>query len=112
MVWVLIVAMAVVTYANRVVFLLQAIRTTPSERVNIFLSYSSYAVLTAIWAPIVFQFNPMLGSASSLLSGFSIAGGDYVSAATVAALLTLCRVPTFLVVLSSIGLFAYLRFLL
>ncbi len=111
MVWALIVLMAVVTYFNRVVFLLKSIRATPGARANIFLSYSAYAVLTAIWTPIVFNIDYSLVTTNSPFAGFSIAGGDYVSAATLAALLTLCRVPSIVVVVASIGLFASLRFI-
>ena len=104
MVWFLIGLMACVTYANRLVFLLETIKTTPNERFNVFLSYSSYAVLTAIWAPIVLQLD--------LDKGFELAGNDYVIAASVAAHLTVFRLPSIVVVLTSIGLFGAIRFLL
>ena len=102
MTWLLILLMALVTYANRVVFLLRSIRFTPSEQLSTFLGYSSYAVLTAIWAPIVFSY--------SSESGFSTLGLDYVLASCVAAVLTVIRVPSIYVVLLSIGAFAAIRF--
>ncbi len=104
MVWLMIVLMAVVTYANRVLFLLDSVKIEPSPKFNVFLSYSAYAVLTAIWAPIVFSFD--------INQGFGSAGGDFLLGTTVAAVLTLFRVPSIMVVLLSIGVFAAVRFLM
>ena len=100
MIWFTLILMAAVTFMNRYAFLASSIRFTPSPKVQVFLSYSAYAVLTAIWAPIVF----------SLEQGrFEIAGWDYVLGVSLAALLTMLRVPSLWVVLLSIGGFALLR---
>lgn len=100
-IWLMIIGMAFITYANRFLFLAKSIGFNPSPKFKILLSYSAYAVLTAIWAPIVFSYNA---------SGWSMASIDYLIAASAAALLTLARLPSILVVLVSIGLFALVRF--
>lgn len=105
--WLLIIAMAMITFSNRYVFLSQWIRYQPSERLQRFLSYSSYAILTAIWAPIMFSFD----STSELsMNSFSHAGWDYVIAGSSAIFLSVFRVPSLLVVLVSTALFFFLRF--
>ena len=98
--WLMITGMALITFANRFLFLSKAVGFSPQPNFKIFLSYSAYAVLTAIWAPIVFGFDG---------SKWSYAGLDYLLATSVAAILTLLRFSSILVVVLSIGLFALLR---
>jgi len=106
MTWILIVCMAGITFVNRYAFFIQRLQYQPGARVKRLLSYSSYAVLTSIWAPILFQFNVIEGSV--LLSH---AGLDYLAAAGLAAVLTVLHVRSLVVVLLSVGLFFCLRLL-
>ena len=101
MTWFLLLLMAVITFFNRYIFLAKSIRVSPSPKLRRLLAYSSYSVLTAIWAPIVFQFDGQ--------SQFSLAGGDYIIAASVAATLSFGRVSSLIVVLSSSALFFLIR---
>ena len=103
MIWWLLMGMTVITFANRYAFFAQIIRYQPSEQVQRFLSYSSYAVLTAIWAPIVFDYNPN--------QGVGHAGLDYLIASALAAFLSFIRVKSIVVVLTSIGAFFLIRYL-
>lgn len=99
-----IVVLAFITFANRFAFFSDSLRYTPGPRVTRFLSYSSYAVLTAIWTPIVFSY--------SQEAGFSIIGIDYVVGVSLAAVLAIMKVRSILVVLLSTGVFFTLRFML
>ena len=103
-VWVLIVSMALITFSVRYVFFAQAIRYEMGPKVKQLLRYSSFSILTALWTPIVFQYESAIG--------FSYAGEDYLVAAASAVLLTILRVNTLTVVLVSVGLFFAIRFLL
>ena len=102
MIWLSISTMAAITFLNRYVFFARGLAYQPSAKVKQFLSFSSYAVLTAIWAPIIFKVD----------SDFSLshAGWDYLIAGAVAAMLSLLRVPSIVTVVVSSGVFFMLRF--
>jgi len=100
-VWLLIGLMTAVTFSVRYVFFAQAIRYQIGPRVKLLLRYSSFSILTALWTPIIFQYE--------LVTGFSYAGGDYLIAAAVAVLMAVLRVNTLTVVLVSVGSFFVLR---
>ena len=102
--WLIIIGMTFITFLNRYAFFTQWVRYQPNQHVRRFLGYSSYAILTAIWAPIIFSYDIELG--------FRHAGIDYVVAAIVAILLTTMRLPSIVVVLISTGLFFCIRFVL
>ena len=101
-VWITIFAMAVVTFSNRYVFFAAGVRYTLGSRMQRLLSYSAYAIMTAIWAPIIVAFEPG--------SGFHSAGYDYALAACLAAVMAILRIRTIIVVLVSSALFFILRF--
>jgi branched-subunit amino acid transport protein len=96
-------AMACVTFFNRYAFLARAFAYRPSVELKQFLSYSSAAVLTSIWTPIVFQLD------SSFT--FNHSGWDYLIATTVAACMSIARLPSIVTVLLSAITFFTLRFL-
>lgn len=102
MIWLLLLGMAVITFANRYLFFSSMIAYSPGPKFKRFLSYSSYSVLTAIWAPIIFHFDGQ--------SEFALAGFDYILAAAVAGLLSFYRVASIVVVLLSSTLFFVIRF--
>ncbi|MBX2848421.1 MAG: AzlD domain-containing protein [Acidiferrobacterales bacterium] len=101
MMWYTIFGMACITFINRFAFLTPGFKLQPNAKFKRFLSFSSLAVLTSIWVPIVFQFEQ--GQLSS-------AGMDYVVAAFVAAVLSMARLHSLLVVLISVTVFFVLRF--
>ena len=101
-VWSLILFMAVITFSVRYVFFAQVIRYQMGPKVKQLLRYSSFSILTALWTPIIFQYEPT--------AGFSYAGMDYLVAAATAVLLTLLRINTLAIVLVSVSLFFVLRF--
>ena len=101
--WFTILGMSVITFVNRYAFFAQWLRFQPNEKMLRFLSFSSYAILTAIWMPIVFQFDPA--------QGFSYAGMDYLIATSLAVIMAILKAPSIIIVIiSSIAFFA-LRFL-
>ena len=100
--WLSIFGMAVVTFINRYAFLSASFNYVPNDKVKRLLSYSSYSVLTAIWTPIVFQFN--------INGDFAVAGVDYLLACSVAAIMSLCRLPSLLTVVLSALVFFGVRF--
>lgn len=99
--WVLLFGMSLITFWNRFAFFSENVKLVPGVRLKRFLSYSSYAILTAIWTPILFNYNQS--------SGFGNAGSDYLIAAIVAAGLSFVKLPSIVVVLISTGLFFLLR---
>ncbi|MGK0376021.1 MAG: branched-subunit amino acid transport protein [Arenicella sp.] len=104
MIWLILLAMALITFINRYLFFAAVITYSPGPKVKLFLSYSSYSVLTAIWAPIIFSFDQQ--------SHFQLAGLDYLLAAALAGLLSFYRVASIIVVLLSTALFFLIRFYL
>ncbi len=97
--WWAIIGMAVITFLNRFAFLSPGVNYAQSEKLTRFLSFASLAVLTAIWVPIVIDFNPTQG-------GLSTAGWDYLLASLLAMILSLARLNSLLVVvLSSVCFF-------
>jgi len=106
MTWVLIAAMAAITFFNRFAFFAESLRYQPGLKVRKFLGYSSYAILTSIWTPILFRVD-----ANDGLRTFSTAGADYLIAASIAAILTIFGVRSIIVVLISTAAFFILRFL-
>lgn len=104
MIWLTIACMTVITFVNRYAFFVESLRYQPSSSVKRFLAYSSYAVLTSIWMPILFQLDRSDGW------NISLAGIDYLIAAGLAAALTIFHVRSIIVVLVSAGTFFCLRF--
>lgn len=102
MMWLSIFGMAIITFVNRYAFLTNTFNYEPGEKFKRLLGYSSYSVLTAIWAPIIFQINSSYS--------FSIAGLDYLIAGTLAAVMTFCRIPALLSVIVSATVFFGIRF--
>ena len=99
--WSVLLILTAITFFNRFAFFTQGLKYQPGPRLQRFLGYSSYAILTALWAPIIFSFRAD--------GDVSIAGWDYLLAATVAAALTMARVRSILVVLISTTVFFVLR---
>ena len=102
MIWLLLIGMSLITFINRYLFLSNSVNFLPGPKFTRFLRYSSYSVLTAIWAPIVFHFN--------VGNGISIEGYDYLLAASLAAVLSVYKVSSIAVVLLSVVLFFLIRF--
>ena len=103
MTWLIVFGLTAITFINRYLFFSDQIKLTLGIRTQRFLRYSSFAVLTPIWVPIVIEldYRPVR---------FSFAGWDYLIAVSIAGLLTLLRVPALIVVLVSSALFFCLRF--
>lgn len=102
--WWLLLGMTAITYSNRYAFFARGLRYQPGQNVKRLLSYSTYAILTAIWAPIIFEFDSN--------TGLSHAGWDYLMGAVLAGGLSMLRVPSIIVVLVSAGVFFGLRYLI
>lgn len=99
--WLIIAGMSAITFINRYAFFAQVVRYKPGAKVSRFLSYSSFAILTSIWTPIVFTLD--------YSSGFSHAGWDYLLAGSLAAVLSIARIKSLYVVILSATLFFSLR---
>lgn len=102
--WFTILGMAAITFVNRYAFFAQWLRFKPNEQMLRFLSFSSYAILTAIWAPIIFQFDST--------QGFSYAGIDYLVATILAVIMAVLKTPSIAIVVVCTVLFFTLRFLI
>ncbi len=102
MTWWVLMGMGVITFLNRYAFFARALRYKPSANARRFLSYSSFAILTSIWTPIVFSVD--------YASGFSHAGWDYLLAGSLAAVLSVARIKSIFVVILSAALFFCLRY--
>lgn len=101
--WWILVGMSAITFINRYAFFTEMLRYQPGAKARRFLSYSSYAILTSIWTPILFQIDYQ--------AGVSHAGWDYLLAGTLAAVLSIARIKSIVVVLLSTAVFFGLRFL-
>jgi len=102
--WLLLFCMASITFFNRYLFFSSSVKYLPGPKVRRFLSYSSFSVLTAIWAPIMFRFDGH--------TQIEVAGVDYLFAGSLAAVLSVCKVSSIIVVLLSTTVFFIIRFLL
>ncbi|RBP48345.1 AzlD domain-containing protein [Arenicella xantha] len=100
--WLMLGGMAAITFWNRYAFFAKALHYRPGPKMQRLLGYSSFAILTAIWAPILFRVDYESSS-------MSVAGWDYIIAGAVAAVMTVLRVPSIVVVLLSTGLFFIIR---
>lgn len=102
--WWLLVGLSAITFANRYAFFAAAIRYQPGAKTRRFLSYSSFAILTSIWTPILFQYDAQ--------DGISHAGSEYLLAGSLAAVLSIARFRSIVVVLLSTSVFFVLRFII
>ena len=100
--WLIILGMACITFINRYAFFSDGFQYKPSKKMLRFLSFSSYSILTAIWLPIIIQFEPS--------QGLNHNSYDYLLATTLATILAIFKVPSILIVILSSGLFFLLRF--
>ncbi|HGY5295360.1 TPA: AzlD domain-containing protein [Aeromonas salmonicida] len=91
--WLMIGLLALITFFNRFAFFSRLTRYQPGAEMGAFLSFSAQSVLTAIWLPIVFSYEPGKGLDWD---------PDYLAA-------TLLRLPTLLVVVVGMGGFFLLR---
>ena len=100
--WFIILGMACITFINRYAFFSDGFQYKPSKKMLRFLSFSSYSMLTAIWLPIIIQFDPA--------KGFDHSGYDYIIATALATVMAIFKVPSIVIVIFSSGLFFVLRF--
>jgi len=91
MTWWILAGMSTITFVNRVAFFARFLHYKPTARVKRFLSYSSFAILTSIWTPIVFKIDYTTGGYATALSH---AGWDYLLAGALAACLSIARVKS------------------
>ncbi|MCL1117497.1 AzlD domain-containing protein [Shewanella aestuarii] len=96
MIWLTIILMAIIVFASRHVLLEPKVPIRLSKKTLTFLSYSAPAVLTAIFAPIVFVPNNQLDLSLS---------NPYLVCAIVATLLAWLTKNTLLTIVISMGLF-------
>lgn len=98
--WLMIGLLALITFFNRFAFFSRLTRYQPGAEMGAFLSFSAQSVLTAIWLPIVFSYQPGTGLSWD---------PDYLVATLLVTALTLLRLPTLLVVVVGMGGFFLLR---
>lgn len=96
MIWLTIILMAIIVFASRHALLEPRVPIRLSQKTLTFLSYSAPAVLTAIFAPIVFAPNNQLDLSLS---------NPYLICALVATLLAWFTKNTLLTIVISMGLF-------
>ena len=97
----IIFGMATITFTNRYAFFIQSFNFQLNEKMQRFLSFSSYAILTAIWTPIVFKLD--------LNQGFGHAGYDYLIATSLAVILATLKTPSILLIIITSTVFFCLR---
>lgn len=59
--WLMIGLLALITFFNRFAFFSRLTRYQPGAEMGAFLNFSAQSVLTAIWLPIVFSYEPGKG---------------------------------------------------
>lgn len=92
--WLMIGLLALITFFNRFAFFSRLTRYQPGAEMGAFLSFSAQSVLTAIWLPIVFSYEPGHGLDWD---------PDYLAATLLVTVLTLLRLPTLVVVVVGMG---------
>ena len=101
--WLLLVAMASITFASRYLLLMQSVPLSLGPRVRKLLTYTAPAVLTAMWVPIVFE---------PTFNVTSIIKPEYLVAAIVAAILSrVAKNPLIAVIVSFITFIAIKQFI-
>ncbi|WP_025738813.1 AzlD domain-containing protein [Salinivibrio socompensis] len=98
--WVMIVAMALITFSVRYLLLARSVPVRIGPRLQRLLTYSAPAVLTALWVPIVFFPEDELSVTAT---------NPYLLGALLAIGLACTRLSTLLVVGISIGFFVTLQ---
>ena len=98
--WLMIGLLALITFFNRFAFFSRLTRYQPRAEMGAFLSFSAQSVLTAIWLPIVFSYEPGKGLDWD---------PDYLAATLLVTALTLLGLPTLVVVVVGMGGFFLLR---
>jgi Predicted membrane protein len=98
--WLMIVAMALITFSVRYVLLARSVPVRIGPRLQRLLTYSAPAVLTALWVPIVFFPEDELSVTVT---------NPYLLGALLAISLACTRLSTLLVVGISIGFFVALQ---
>jgi len=100
MIWTTLVLMALLVFISRYLFLEPRLPLRMGPRLLHFLHYTSPAVLTAIWAPIVFQHEGQLNLAP---------GNPYLIAAIFASILAITTRNVLLTTVLSMALFFIIR---
>ncbi len=72
MIWLLLFLMALITFYNRYALMSPRLRLTLGDNAQRLLKYTAPAVLTGLWAPIVFTHNNQLNT--DITSPYLIAG--------------------------------------
>ena len=101
--WILIFILALITFANRYVFFSKAIKYHPSEELKTFLSFSTQAILTALWVPIVFKYQTN--------HTIDYSDKNYLIATIFVLILGFYRVNMLIVVLLGMALFFALKYI-
>lgn len=96
MTWMMICGMAFITFYNRYFFFIKRMPITLGPRGRRLLEYSMYAVLTALWVPIVFKVEAGLPVFES---------SAFLWGTLVAICLVLLRAPSILTVVASTVVF-------
>ena len=101
--WVTIIAMALVTFSVRYIFLARSIPIRINDTMKRFLRFSAPAVLTALTIPIVFFPEGELHASPT---------NPFILGAIIAVGLSLTRLPTIWVLLMSMASFVAFKWLL
>ena len=102
-IWLLLAAMASITFASRYLLLMQSVPLSLGPRVRKLLTYTAPAVLTALWVPIVFE---------PTFAVNQIIKPEYLIAALVAAILSrLVKNPLIAVMVSFITFITIKQFI-
>lgn len=94
--WFILLLMAALVFISRYIFLEPRLPIRLGPKILHFLHYTGPAVLTAIWAPIVFQRDGILNLSSE---------NPYIIAASVAAILAITTRNVLLTTILSMALF-------
>ena len=100
--WILIIILSLITFTNRYVFFSQTITYQPSEKIMKFLSFSTQAVLTTLWIPIVFTYD-----SERTINYTDI---NYLIASIFVFILSMLKINMFLIIVMGLGVFFMLKF--
>jgi len=99
--WLLIAILSFVTFINRYIFFSHSIKFSPSKKLSHLFGFSAQAVMTSLWAPIVFSYDEQ--------NGFGIADYNYLIPTLIVFVLSMTKLNMLITIAIGMASFYLLR---
>ncbi len=97
----MIIVSTIITFLNRFLFFYKGINYIPGKNMNLFLSFSSQAILTSLWVPIVFSFNTS--------TGFNYIDNIYLLSTIFVLMISILKINILIIIGLGLGFFTILK---